>query len=175
METNKTNNRNKTLKICMFGVFTALYVVANSFLHFNVFGNVTTDFAYVVYAIALVFFGIEGTWVGVLGVAITSTLTSAWGFSPSWVVMNAIIGLGCGFAFKYSEQSLGYRIGVGLAYVFLGLCAKTIIEYFLYGVPLSVKIPKALVCWVVDGIAFTIGLMIAYVPALKKFSNYFNK
>lgn len=164
--------KTKTLKICMLGVFIALYVVANATLHFNVFGNITTDFAYVVFGAALVFFGIDATWVGVIGVALTSILTSAWGFSPSWVAMNLVIGIGCGLTFE--RENLAQQIGNGIAFVFLGLVVKSIIECCLYGVPFTAKIPKALVCWIIDSIGLVAGIVLGYTPALRKYNCYFD-
>ena len=160
----------KTKTICTLGILTALYVVMNLVLRFNVFGNVTTDFSYVIFGAAMVLLGMAGTVVGVVGVAITSTLFSAWGFSISWVVMNLIVGIGCGLTFKNGKTVRNCVLA--MVFVIIGIIAKTVIEYFLYGVPLAVKIPKAIICAVVDGAAMIMGILLAECTPLRRFKGF---
>lgn len=151
--------------ICTLGVLTALYVVLSAFCKVNLIGNIMLDFGYVAFAIALCLYGPIGAVVGVVGCALESILFSAYGFSISWAVANAIIGIGFGFTCKYTKFT-GARIAFMLASTFVGLMfAKTGIECLLYSIPLAVKIPKNAVAWVADSAMMVFGILLA--PKLK--------
>lgn len=155
----KTHTR--IARICALGVLTALYVVLSAFLKINLIGNIQLDLGYVVFAVALCVFGPWGTVVGVVGCALESILFSAYGFSISWVVANAVIGIGCGFAFIKTEK-IGWRILSIILFSAIGLIGcKTVIECSLYAIPYLVKIPKNAVAFAVDAAVMIAGLILA--------------
>lgn len=141
---------NKTKKLCYLAVLTALYVVLSAFLKFPLIGNIQIDLGYIAFAVALCMFGAQGAFVGVIGCALESILFSAYGFSLSWVVANAIIGIGCGLMYGKSEKLL-WRAVITIIFVALGMIVvKTAIECYLYSIPLAVKIPKNAIAFVAD-------------------------
>ena len=149
-----------TKTVCILGILTALYVVLSAFCKVNLIGNIMLDFGYVAFAVALCKFGPIGTVVGVVGCALESILFSAYGFSISWVVANASIGIGFGFACKNTENIIA-RIAFMLAASLLGLLvAKTGIECILYKIPLLVKIPKNVVAWIADSVMMVFGIFL---------------
>ena len=154
--------------ICTLGILTALYVVLSAFCKVNLIGNIMLDFGYVAFAVALCLYGPIGAVVGVVGCALESILFSAYGFSISWVVANALIGIGFGFACKYTEN-IWVRIAAMLAASLVGLLgAKTGIECVLYSIPLAVKIPKNAVAWVADSAMMVFGILLAPKLKIKK-------
>ena len=155
-----TLTKNKTQKICVLGMLTALYVVLSAFLKINIVGNITIDLGYLAFAVALCEFGVYGTVVGVAGCALESLLFSAYGFSLSWVVANLVIGIGCGLVFSRVKNVWG-RIGAIVLFCAIGLLGcKTGIECALYNIPLWVKIPKSAVAFGVDAAVMIGGLFL---------------
>jgi len=150
---------NKTKKITLLGILTALYVVLSFCMKFTVIGNIQIDLGYIVFAVALCHFGPIGAVVGALGCAIESILLSAYGFSISWFIANLIIGIGCGYVYKLFDEELSMRVILTILFVFLGVgLIKTFIECYLYSIPLGVKIIKNLVATVIDSLAMIVGL-----------------
>lgn len=151
----------KTKNIVQLGVLTALYVVLSFLMKFTVIGNIQIDLGYIVFAIALSYFGVIGSFVGVGGCAIESILLSAYGFSISWFIANLVIGIGCGLTYKFCKEKTISKCLVTILFVFLGvgLC-KTLIECQLYSIPFEVKIVKNLVASTIDSIGMIIGLSI---------------
>lgn len=149
-----------TKKIAILGVLTALYVVLSAFLKFVVFGNIMVDLGYIAFAVALCLFGPWGTVVGVIGCALESILFSAYGFSISWVAANLVIGLICGFVFRFAERNTERYLIVLMAVAAGMLLIKTAIECTLYGIPVEVKFPKNAVAFAVDAVAMMFGLAV---------------
>ena len=90
-----------------------------------------------------------------------SLLTSGW-FPPGWIVGNVLIGLWVGHYGVKSNASTIKRVLIIVSATFLGVfVAKTLIECFLYSIPLVVKAPKSLVVWVMDAAVMSIGTWIA--------------
>lgn len=156
-----------TKKLCYLAVLTALYVVLSSFLKFTLIGNIQIDLGYIAFAVALCMFGVQGAIVGVIGCALESILFSAYGFSLSWAVANAIIGVGCGLLYSRSEKFL-WRSIVTVIFAALGIIvAKTAIECYLYSIPLTVKIPKNAIAFAADATTMIFGLTL-YDTIIKK-------
>lgn len=148
----------KTQKICVLAALTALYVVMSAFLKINIIGNITIDLGYLAFAVALCEFGVYGTIVGVVGCTLESILFSAYGFSPSWLVANLVIGIGCGLIFG-KVQNIWARIGFTVLFCAVGLLFfKTVIECSLYNIPFLVKIPKNAVAFGIDTAVMIFGL-----------------
>ena len=153
--------KTRIARICALGVLTALYVVLSAFLKINLIGNIQLDLGYIVFAVALCAFGPWGAVVGVVGCALESILFSAYGFSVSWVVANAVIGIGCGFTFAMTDK-IGWRVLTIILSSALGLLGfKTVIECSLYAIPYLVKIPKNVVAFAVDSVVMIVGLLLA--------------
>jgi len=151
---------NTTKKICYLAVLTALYVVLSAFLKFTLIGNIQVDLGYIAFAFALCEFSVYGVFVGVIGCSLESVLFSAYGFSISWAVANAFIGLGCGIFFSMSKK-VWFRSAITILFVAMGvLCAKTIIECSLYSIPYSVKIPKNAVAFAADSVVMIMGVIL---------------
>ncbi len=156
----------KTNKLALIGILTALYVVLSTFMKIPVIGNISLDLGYIALAIAC---GLVGPWagfVGAVGCGLESILFSSYGFSISWFVANLIIGVMCGFMFKYTNNKI-IRIvyTVVMVVIAVGLI-KTIIECNLYSIPMSVKLPKNLTAFVMDSICMIIGIYI--LPRIEK-------
>lgn len=143
-------------------VLTALYVVLSAMLKVSLgIGNIALDLGYIVFTVALCMFGIRGAVVGVLGCALESILFTAYGFSISWAVANAIIGIGCGVVFTLSDKWFIRALSI-IFFCALGLLgAKTAIECALYSIPVAVKIPKNAVAFAADAAVMLIGLGLA--------------
>lgn len=150
----------KTKKLCYLAVLTALYVVLSAFLKINLIGNIQIDLGYIALAVALCEFGIWGAVVGVAGCMLESILFSAYGFSVSWAVANLIIGVGCGIVFWKTEKIWWRVLAIGLFAAFGLLGAKTLIECYLYSIPLLVKIPKNAVAFGVDAAVMVFGVFL---------------
>ena len=157
---------NPVRRICILAVLTAMYVVLSAFLKITLIGNIQLDLGYIAFAVALSFFNVWGAVVGILGCMLESILFSAYGFSISWAVANAIIGIGCGFAFRRSGK-IWLRAVCILIFAAIGLLvAKTGIECALYAIPLVVKIPKNAVAFALDTAVMCVGL--GFAEGLKR-------
>lgn len=152
---------NKTKKICYLAVLTALYVVLSAFLKFNIIGNIQPDFGYLAFAVALCMFGVWGTVVGVIGCSLESILFSAYGFSISWAVANLIIGLICGIPLKNTKSILWKIVIIVWACILGVLIAKTVIECYLYAIPIEIKIPKNATAAAIDAAVMICGLLLS--------------
>lgn len=153
-------NRRNVLKTCILAMLIALYVVLSAFLKITFIGNIQLDLGYIAFAIALCEFGIYGAPVGAIGCALESLLFSAYGFSPSWVAANAIIGVGCGLVFRKTKNVI-IRITSIIVFSAIGLLlVKTIIECALYSIPFAVKIPKNAVAFGIDTGVMIVGLIV---------------
>ena len=149
----------KTKKICYLAVLTALYVVMSAFLKFYVgVGHIQVDLGYIAFAVALCEFGVAGAAVGVIGCALESMLFTAYGFSISWVVANAVIGIGCGLIFDKIDKFWIRALAI-VMYTAIGmLLMKTSIECYLYSIPFAVKFTKSVAAFVVDSVVMIAGL-----------------
>ena len=84
--------------------------------------------------------------------------------------MNLIVGIGCGLTFQNGKTVRNCILA--MVFVIIGIIARTVIEYFLYGVPLAVRIPKAIICAVVDGAAMIMGILLAECTPLRRFKGF---
>lgn len=158
------NTSNKTNKIAIVGVLSALYFVLSLTLKIPTgFGAIALDMGYIVLTVSAITLGpIPAALVGGIGAAVESSLLSPYGISIGWVVMNIIIGLICGYALHNADNIKMVRtIIIIVIAVFIGVCAKTGIECTLYSIPLIVKAPKSIVAWIIDSIVMVIGIPIA--------------
>ncbi len=159
---------NKTKDIAIIGVMTALYVVFSLTLKIPMgVGAIALDLGYIVLTIACMRYGWLGLFVGGIGAFLESLLFSAYGISYGWIAMNVVIGVLCGLFFtRFNKGKLNLKaylicVAVIVVSVFIGAAIKTVIECYLYSIPLLVKIPKSLVAWGIDSVVMIIGLPIA--------------
>ena len=150
----------KTKKLCYLAALTALYVVLSAFLKINIIGNIQIDLGYIAFAVAICEFGFSGALVGIIGCALESILFSAYGFSISWAAANAIIGIGCAACFLATEKTWLRALSIILFCAIGLLFAKTLIECYLYTIPLAVKIPKNAVAFAMDSAVMIAGLFV---------------
>ena len=151
----------RTIKtICGSSVLTAVYVVLSAFLKINLIGNIQLDLGYLAFTVGLCLYGPTGVLVGMFGCAIESLLFSAYGFSVSWFTANAIIGIACGFVFLISNKTIIRAVAIVVSCAVGMLAAKTIIECWLYQIPLAVKLPKNAVAFGIDAALMIAGLFL---------------
>ena len=152
---------NKTAKkVALVGILTALYVVMALTLKLKLgLGDISLDLGYVALCVACFTVGPWAGFVGAAGAAIISSIATQYGFSISWTVMNAVIGIGLGLIFvKFKLDSfVKYIIAIVLilAAVLVGVACKTGIEC-----PFLVKLPKAALAFGVDSVVMIIGLFV---------------
>ena len=154
------NNKLNTNKIIGIGILTALYCVLSAMMKIPFIGAISLDLGYIALTIGCVVFGMWGAFVGAVGCGIESILFSPYGFSISWFIANLIIGLGCGYVFKKTNNIWKQIIAI-LIFVGIGMLGvKTGIECYLYHIPFAVKIVKNLVAFGIDSLTMIIGLYI---------------
>lgn len=150
----------KTKTIAYFGIGIALYVVLSMAMKIPIIGHIQTDLGYIVFSVYLALFGWQALIIGVVGCMIESLIINGW-IPIGWMVGQAIIGIICGVVFqKYDKNSL--KILWILISVFLGIgCCKTLIECFLYDIPVMIKFPRNIIAFIPDSIAMILGLYIS--------------
>lgn len=150
-----------TRKICYLGILTSLYAVMSAFLKFYVgVGHIQIDLGYIAFAFAVCEFGVTGALVGVVGCSLESILFTTYGFSISWAVANAIIGVGCGFVFSKTKIFWIRTLAI-LVFTAIGMVlSKTMIECALYSIPILVKLPKSIAAFCADSAVMIFGLWI---------------
>lgn len=163
----------KTKKLALTAVFSALYFVLSAVLKIPVGGHMTLDFGYIALMVASVCLGaVPAMCVGAIGAFLESALMSMRGVSPGWILMNAIIGFSCGKALPgaFDESRKKFLI---LAFTvvpisaLVGMALKTLIDCALYSLPLAAKIPVAVIGWVADS-AVMLALGLPLSMTLKK-------
>lgn len=147
-------------KILGIAVLTAAYCALSAMMKIPFIGSISLDLGYIALTLACAMFGPWAAFVGAVGCGLESILFSPYGFSISWFVANLIIGIGCGFLFKYAKEPWK-RALIILGFVAIGMLgAKTSIECYLYSIPFQIKIVKNLVAFVIDSLVMISGLSI---------------
>ena len=154
-----------TKKLCGLAVLTALYCVLGAMVKIPIIGAISLDLGYIAFAIALRKYHVWGMVVGMAGCAFESIMFTPYGFSISWFVANAIIGLGCGITYHLVDTHLPtdklVRAVTTILFVLIGvMIVKTYIECNLYGIPFEVKVVKNAVASALDSTTMLIGLFI---------------
>jgi len=151
----------KTRQITGIAILTALYCVLSAMMKIPFIGAISLDLGYIALTVGCALFGPWAAVIGAIGCGLESILFSPYGFSISWFVANLIIGLGCGYVFKKTEN-IWLRIAAIVGFVAVGMLgAKTGIECYLYHIPFAVKIIKNAVAFGVDTLTMLIGLGIS--------------
>ena len=154
------NNKLNTNQIAGISILTALYCVLSAMMKIPFIGAISLDLGYIALTIGCAVFGMWGAFIGAVGCGIESILFSPYGFSISWFIANLIIGLGCGYIFKKTNNIWKQIIAI-LIFVGIGMLGvKTGIECYLYHIPFAVKIVKNLVAFGIDSLTMIIGLFI---------------
>lgn len=156
----------KTKTMCTLAILSALYVIFGAFLKINLVAHVWLDLGYIIFAIALLEYGVTGTVVGALGCVIESMLFSGFGISYTWLIANLAIGAGCGFFYKKFDKAWA-QILVTIVFVAIGMIGlKTPLECMMYNLPWATKIVSGLGAFAADTIAMVIGVVL-YHPRFK--------
>ena len=122
--------RNQKIAFLSLGI--ALYVVLSAFVIIPIVNRIKLDLGYIVFAMYLNTFGMPATIVGVAGCILAELL-------------------------KGGSFRLAYPIGQ--AFIGIGLI-KTIIEVAMYQFPLQLKFASNFAAFVIDAIAFVIGIVL---------------
>lgn len=163
-KTNK-NSKYNTRVITYAAILTAAYVVLSMLFKIPVAGTITVDLGYIALMVAAVCLGpVSALLVGALGAGIESAIAASRGLSIGWVLMNAIIGFGCGLVLSKADSSnkkkfIPKAVVAVIVFCFLGVVVKTFIDCALYKIALELKIPTGLVAWGLDSfVMLAIGL-----------------
>lgn len=165
--------KHTTWLLCQLGIGTALYVVLSMIGALPIIGHIHLDLGYTVFGAYLVFFGIPGAVIGIIGCLIESILLNGW-VPIGWMAGQGLIGIICGFMFMdksfknyksqngyYKKRTLIIAIVIVVLSVLLGVgFVKTAVECILYNIPLAVKLPKNLIASVTDSITMSVGVYI---------------
>jgi len=148
----------KTRQIAGIAILTALYCVLSAMMKIPFIGAISLDLGYIALTVGCALFGPWAAVIGAIGCALESMLFSPYGFSISWFVANLIIGIGCGFVFKKTDNIWAWIAAI-VGFVAVGMLgAKTGIECYLYHIPFAVKIVKNAVAFGVDTLTMLVGL-----------------
>ena len=151
-------SRNKTITYLGMGI--ALYVVLSYTVKIPLINQIRTDFGYLVFGVFLCIYGIEGTIVGVLGCIISNLLYSGT-FPLGWAMGQLFIGLSCGFLFKKTENT-ALRVLIACISVLIGIgVIKTLVESFLFNLPLAAKFVRGIVASIADAVPFAAGIILS--------------
>ena len=143
------------------GILTALYVALAFACKIPLIGHLSTDLGYIAFAVALMFFGWKGAFVGVAGCFIETFILQGW-IPYGWIVGQLFIGLVCGLIYTKTDKKVIHYI-VTVASVFIGVgLIKTSIECALFDLPFIVKLAKNSLAFVADTIPMLLGLTVSY-------------
>lgn len=150
----------KNKKVTYLGMGVALYVVLSYTVKVPLINQIRTDFGYLVFGVFLCIFGMEGTIVGVLGCIISNLLYSGT-FPIGWALGQLFIGILCGYIFRKTE-STALRLVIALISVFIGIgVIKTLVESFLFSLPLAAKFIRGIVASIADAVPFLAGILLS--------------
>lgn len=151
---------NKSKRITYLGMGVALYVVLSYTVKIPLINQIRTDFGYLVFGVFLCLYGVEGTIVGVLGCIISNMLYSGT-FPIGWALGQLFIGLCCGILFKRTDKT-PIRLLIACLSVLIGIgVIKTLVESFLFNLPLAAKFVRGLVASIADAIPFAAGIVLS--------------
>ena len=151
---------NKSRKITYLGMGIALYVVLSYTVKIPLINQIRTDFGYLVFGVFLCLFGVEGTIVGVFGCIISNLLYSGT-FPIGWALGQLFIGIVCGLSFKKTKNT-AVRVVIACVCVLIGIgVIKTLVESFLFKLPLAAKFVRGLVASAADAVPFAAGIILS--------------
>ena len=146
----------KAKKIAVIAIFTALYYVLSVMLKIPIAGHITLDLGYIALTVGAVYLGaIPAMLIGSLGALLESATLSSRGVSPGWILMNAIVGLACGFVLHRTADGSRKRFWIFsvltvLLSMFVGVVVKTLVDCAMYDLAIAAKIPSAAAAWIAD-------------------------
>lgn len=156
----------KTKDICTLGLGIALYVVLSATVKIPLIGHIHTDLGYVVFGVYLMLFGMPAVVVGAIGCVFESIIFSGW-FPIGWFVGQIVIGIICGASFKRAQVIKDNKlrivacIAVSVVALFVGVfLIKTIVECFLYQIPLGIKAVRNGIAFIADMPPMIIGVIL---------------
>lgn len=173
----KVNTKN----LCITAMGIALFVALSMCLRVPIFENYYVCLGYVVMTIYLYNVGtISGTIVGCVGTFIYCILINGLRGMPGWIIGNLIIGLITGFIMQ-KLQNINKNCFVFLLIaivssisVCLGILgAKSLVECFLYGQPILVRIISNMSAFIADSVTIIISIPLA-IQLKKPLNKYIN-
>lgn len=153
----------KTKKASLTAIFIAMYFVLSAMLKIPVGGHITLDLGYIALAVGAAYLGtFPAMLIGAGGALLESALMSQRGVSPGWILMNAIIGVSCGYVMSRAflrdkRKFIRSSCAVILLSVLLGASVKTVVDCALYQLSYAVKIPTGIAAFAADSIVMIFG------------------
>lgn len=176
------DKRVNTKNLCITAMGIALFVALSMCLRVPIFENYYVCLGYVVMTIYLYNVGtISGTIVGCVGTFIYCILINGLRGMPGWIIGNLIIGLITGFIMQ-KLQNINKNCFVFLLIaivssisVCLGILgAKSLVECFLYGQPILVRIISNMSAFIADSVTIIISIPLA-IQLKKPLNRYINE
>lgn len=147
-------------KIAFLGIGIALYTVLSAFVYIPVVNRIKLDLGYIVFGLYLNVLGLPATVVGVFG-CIMGNLLKGGSFPIAWAVGQLFIGLSLGYLFKKTDK-LYLKIIYSIISSFIGIVIiKTMLEVWMYKLPLYAKILSNSAAFVADVIPLIIGILLS--------------
>ncbi len=147
-------------KIAFLGIGIALYVVVSILVRIPLVNRIKLDMGYIVFALFLSEFGISGTVVGVAGCVIANMLSGG-SLPVAWALAQALIGIVMGLYFAREKNTLK-RCLLAIPVMFIALSGlKTILEVWMFQLPLYAKFLSNSVAFIADLIPFCIGTVLS--------------
>lgn len=146
----------KTKQIAVTAIFTALYYVLSVMLKIPIAGHITLDLGYIALTVGAVYLGaLPAMLIGSLGALLESATLSSRGVSPGWILMNAIVGLACGFVLHRTADGDRKRFWICAVLtvvlsMFAGVVVKTLVDCAMYDLAIAAKIPSSAAAWIAD-------------------------
>ncbi len=158
---------NRQRKTALLGIGIALYVVLSTVVIIPLISRIKLDLGYIVFGVLLEGLGPSATIVGVAG-CIISNLLKGGSLPIAWAIGQAFIGLFLGYLLP-RVKNLYLKVLLGLIAVFIGIAViKTALEIWMYHWPFYAKFTSNLVAFVADGLALSIGVILARKTVLFK-------
>ena len=158
---------NRQRKTALLGIGIALYVVLSTVVIIPLISRIKLDLGYIVFSVLLEGIGPAAVIVGVAG-CIISNLLKGGSLPIAWTIGQAFIGLSLGYLLP-RVKNLYLKILFSLIAVFIGIAViKTALEIWMYHWPLYAKFTSNFVAFLADGIALSIGVILARKTVLFK-------
>lgn len=151
---------NKNRMIAYIGLGIALYAVLSAFVNIPIVNRIRLDLGYIVFGIYLEHFGLMATIVGVAG-CIIGNLLKGGSFAFAWAIGQAFIGISLGLLLPRTKNKILSCLYAMIA-VFIGIALiKTVIEVWLFKLPLYAKFLSNCAAFAADAVGLLIGILLA--------------
>lgn len=166
------NNTNCTVKrICMVGIFSAMYAVFSAMVKVPLIGHTYLDTGYIVLTVAAILMPpLDTAIVGVMGCGVVDILSNPYGFSFTHALFNFIVGVSVSVMLygKLRKKENMFSVKHIVAFVvavaatcFVGIFIKSALECYIYGIAPLVKLPKAVLAFLLDTATISLSYPVA--------------